>query len=163
MGGAAAVAAALEAGSSVTFRPLMTKSAQDVSSVNLTLIRPCVIVCPFSMGQYMWHLFLPSSNRLVSMTMISTFSCHSMCQKSSEVVVRGPCEAMKRRSTCTVGQNNQKYRRKYWATRSSVRSFTRTAHSFACSGLLASLAPSATLTHSLTCSLRSLPSSWESD
>ena len=37
----------------------------------------------------------------------------------------------------TVGQNNQEYRLKYWATRSSVRSFARTAHSFACSGLLA--------------------------
>ena len=39
--------------------------------------------------------------------------------------------------------------RKYWATRSSVRSFARTAHSFAGSGLLASLAPSAVLTRSL--------------
>ena len=59
----------------------------------------------------------------------------------------------------TVGQINQKPRRKYWATRSSVRSFARTAHLFACSGLLASLAPSAALTrsrpplHSLVCSL----------
>ena len=30
----------------------------------------------------------------------------------------------------TVGQNNQEYRLKYWAIRSSVRSFARTAHSF---------------------------------
>jgi len=30
---------------------------------------------------------------------------------------------------CTVGQNSQEYRLKYWATRSSVRSFARTAHS----------------------------------
>ena len=37
----------------------------------------------------------------------------------------------------------------YWATRSSARSFARTAHSFACSGLLSSLAPSAALTQSL--------------
>ena len=29
----------------------------------------------------------------------------------------------------TVGQNNEKYRLEYWATRSSVRSFARTAHS----------------------------------
>ena len=29
---------------------------------------------------------------------------------------------------CTVGQINKKYRLKYWATRSSVRSFARTAH-----------------------------------
>ena len=39
-----------------------------------------------------------------------------------------------------MGQNNQEYRLKYWVTRSSVRSFARTAHSFACSALLASLA-----------------------
>ena len=30
----------------------------------------------------------------------------------------------------TVGQNNQEYRLKYWATRSSIRSFARTAHSW---------------------------------
>ena len=57
----------------------------------------------------------------------------------------------------------QELRRKYWATRSSVRSFARTAHSFACSGLLASLAPSAALTRLLARSLRSLPRSWESE
>ena len=51
---------------------------------------------------------------------------------------------------------------KYWATRSSVRSFARTAHSFACSALLPSLAPSAALNHLLTRSLRSLPRLWES-
>ena len=56
----------------------------------------------------------------------------------------------------TVGQINQETRCKYWATRSFVRSFARTAHSFACSGLLASLAPSAALTRSLACSLHSL-------
>ena len=37
----------------------------------------------------------------------------------------------------------------YWAIRSSVRSFARTAHSFACSALLASLARSAALIRSL--------------
>ena len=58
--------------------------------------------------------------------------------------------------------NSQEYRLQYWATRSSVRSFARIAHSFACSGLLASLAPSAVLTRSLARSLRSLPRSWES-
>ena len=31
----------------------------------------------------------------------------------------------------TVGQNDQEYRLEYWATRSSVRSFARTAHLFA--------------------------------
>ena len=46
----------------------------------------------------------------------------------------------------TVGQNNQEYRVRYWATRSSIRSFACTAYSFACTVLLASL-------------VRSLPSS----
>ena len=47
-----------------------------------------------------------------------------------------------------MGQINQDYRLKYWATRSSVRSFARTAHSFACSALLALLAHFA---YSLAC------------
>ena len=59
--------------------------------------------------------------------------------------------------------NSQEYRLKYWATRSSVRSFARTAHSFAHSGLLASLTPSAALTRLLACSLRSLPRSCKSE
>ena len=41
----------------------------------------------------------------------------------------------------------------YWAIRSSVCSITRTAHSFACSALLASLARSAALIRSLARSL----------
>ena len=64
---------------------------------------------------------------------------------------------------CTVVWNSQESRRKYWATRLSVRSFARTAHSLACSGLLTSLAPSAALTRSLARSLRSLPRSWDSE
>ena len=48
-----------------------------------------------------------------------------------------------------VVQNSHESRRKYWATRSSVRSFARTAHSFACFALLASLARSAVLIISL--------------
>ena len=63
----------------------------------------------------------------------------------------------------TMVDNSQEYRLKYWATRSSVRSFARTAHSFACCGLLASLAPSAALTRSLARSLRSLPRSLDSE
>ena len=54
----------------------------------------------------------------------------------------------KKRRPCTVGQNNREYRLEYWANRSSVRSFARTAHSFACSALLASLPHFA---HCLTC------------
>ena len=63
----------------------------------------------------------------------------------------------------TMVENSQEYKLLYWATRSSVRSFVRTAHSFACSGLLASLAPSAALTRSLARSLRPLPRSWDSE
>ena len=32
--------------------------------------------------------------------------------------------------TCTMVENSQEYRLEYWATRSSIRSFARTAHSF---------------------------------
>ena len=64
---------------------------------------------------------------------------------------------------CTVVQNGHVSRRVYWATRSSVRLFTRTTYSFARFGLLASLAPSAALTRLLARSLRSLPRSWESE
>ena len=56
----------------------------------------------------------------------------------------------------TVGQNIRVNRLENWAIRSSVRSFARNAHSFACSGLLHSLAPSAALTRSPARSLRSL-------
>ena len=59
--------------------------------------------------------------------------------------------------------NKQELRRKYWATRSCVGLFARTALSFACSGLLASLAPSAVLTRLLARSLRSLPRLRESE
>ena len=67
---------------------------------------------------------------------------------------------------CTVGQNNLEYRLKYWATRSSVRSFARNAHSFACSGLLAALTPFAALTRLLApsllgnCKIRCLKMTW---
>ena len=54
---------------------------------------------------------------------------------------------------CTEIQNLLKSGRKYWAIRSSARSFARTAHSFACSALLASLARSAALIRSLARSL----------
>ena len=47
-----------------------------------------------------------------------------------------------------MGQINQENRLEYWATRLSVCSFTRTAHSFACSALVASLARSAALARS---------------
>ena len=59
--------------------------------------------------------------------------------------------------------NKQESRCKYWAPHSSVHSFTRTAHSFACTALLALLARSAALTHLLARSLHSLPRSWESE
>ena len=53
-------------------------------------------------------------------------------------------------------QNSPEYRLKYWVTRSSVHSFARTAHSFACSALLALLTR---CVHSFSCSLTSLTSS----
>ena len=40
-----------------------------------------------------------------------------------------PLFPLQKSSYCTVGQNNQEFRLKYWATRSSVRLFARTAHS----------------------------------
>ena len=81
----------------------------------------------------------------------------------SLVIDCDPLPALSHCIPCTVGQNNQESRLKYWATRSSVRSFARTAHSFACSGLLASLPLSAAPTRSLARSLRSLSRSWESE
>ena len=63
----------------------------------------------------------------------------------------------------TVVWNKQESSHKYWATHSSVCSFTRTTHSFPCSGLLALLAPSAALSCLLARSLRSLPRSWDSE
>ena len=67
------------------------------------------------------------------------------------------------RGQSTVGQNSQEFGCKYWATRLSVCSFTRTAHSFTCFALLASLVRSAALTRSLVRSLCSLPSLWDSE
>ena len=61
---------------------------------------------------------------------------------------------------CTMVQNNQESRCKYWDTRLSVCSFARTAHSFAWSALLSSLTHSVALIRLLA---RSLTSSWESD
>ena len=62
----------------------------------------------------------------------------------------------------TMVQKNQEYRRKYWATRSSVCIFAHSTISFACSTLL--YPHFATLVH-LHASLltHSLPSSWESE
>ena len=53
----------------------------------------------------------------------------------------------------TVGQNSQELGHKYWATRLSIRLFPRTAHSFACSALLALLTHSTALIWSLARSL----------
>ena len=71
---------------------------------------------------------------------------------------------------CTVVQNNQESRCKYWATRWSVHLFTHTAHSFSCSALLALLTRFACalrcahlFTCLLACSFRSLSHSWESE
>ena len=58
-------------------------------------------------------------------------------------------KAKRKKKKRTMVENSQEYKLKYWATHSSVRLFGCTAHSFACSGQLASLAPSAALTRSL--------------
>ena len=50
-------------------------------------------------------------------------------------------------------QISQELGRKHWATHLSVRSFACTAHSFACSALLALLAHSAALIRLLVCSV----------
>ena len=60
-------------------------------------------------------------------------------------------------------QNNRESRLQYWAICSSVCTFANTAHSFACSTLLASQARSAVLTRLLARSLCSLPRSWGSE
>ena len=52
-----------------------------------------------------------------------------------------------------VFHNSQESGQNYWATRSSICMLARTAHSFACSTLLASLARSAALICSIACSL----------
>ena len=62
-----------------------------------------------------------------------------------------------------MGQNDKKPRCNRLSTGSIAHSFARTAHSFTCSALLASLTRSAVLTHLLACSLRSLQSSWQSE
>ena len=53
-----------------------------------------------------------------------------------------------RKEQDTLVDNSQKYRLQYWATRLSVRSFTRTAHSFAC--FARGLLNAHLLVHSLT-------------
>ena len=54
---------------------------------------------------------------------------------------------------CTLVQHSHESRHKSWATGSSVGSFARTVHSFACSALLASHACSAALIRSLARSI----------
>ena len=60
----------------------------------------------------------------------------------------------------TVVKNTQEWGRKYWATRSFVRSFARTAQSFTRSALLVLLTRSAWLICLLT---YSFPSLWDSE
>ena len=83
--------------------------------------------------------------------LISGLSVDEAVEEDSSVLIRGPkmIEDPLPSHDPTVSQINQKPRRNYWATRSSVHSFACTAHSFTCSGLLASLVPSAALTRSL--------------
>ena len=49
---------------------------------------------PFIQEAVMSLFTLPSSTRLVSMTMVAEFCSQTICQKSSTVWSRGPCVAM---------------------------------------------------------------------
>ena len=84
----------------------------------------------------------------------NTLTGHTEAQKGYTDGQKGHTETLS--SYSILGQNNQKPRQKYWATHLFIHSFTGTAYSFACSGLLALLAPSA----ALACSLRSFPCLW---
>ena len=105
------------------------------------------------------HRFPPRRRAWVSAptnsSTCSWFATRPACCWTIPSVKNGPSRIPKgRKGQCTMGPNNQEYRLQYWATQSSVRSFARTAHSFACSALLASLARSAALTRLLARSLR---------
>ena len=87
----------------------------------------------------------------------STYICVQMCANELTMgLMRGQMskQAEKMRKWAhephTVVQNNREFRRKYWATRSSIGSI---AHSFTCSSLLTLLAHSAAFICSLFCSL----------
>ena len=62
-------------------------------------------------------------------------------------------ERQLKRKPMPYGSENQELQHKYWVTCFSVCSFTGTAHSFACSALLALLTRSPVLTNSLARSL----------
>ena len=88
------------------------------------------------------------------------FSAHSSCM-SVGLSVRPSVHLSPAIPKRTLVQNNQEYRLKYWATRSSICSFACTAHLFACSSQLASLTGCAALTRLLARSLcHSLDSKW---
>ena len=111
------------------------------------------------MGSFLSFIFIQTSRlALSSWISLSSFLRSHACLDRSGIIFLGVIF-----SRCTMVWNKQESRRKCWVTHSYVRSFARTAHSFACSGLLASLAPSAALIRSLACSLRWLPYSWETE
>ena len=97
--------------------------------------------------------------------------CHENRSRKEENHLHGGKEAKKTKINCQDHQHGMEgYRNALWSgsnknrdvcTGPLARPFARTAHLFACFGLLASLAPSAALTRSLARSLRSLPRSWE--
>ena len=104
-------------------------------------------------GFHKYFLFYPLTHPLIRAVSTSLFFFLAFFIYSHRSVL-----CCKRRSTMV--ENSQEYRQKYWATCSSVGSSARTAHTIACSRLLALLAPSAALTRLL---VRSLPRSWESE
>ena len=78
-------------------------------------------------------------------TKTSTNTC--ICTLENASIVRTLFDLFFQFSMCPDSQWNRHI--EYWAIHTSARSFARTAHSFACSALLAALARSTTLIRSL--------------
>ena len=97
-----------------------------------------------------YSLYKHSLHPLIHLSLLDAFShlYKRICPSVGPSVHPSVCPSVRR----TVVWKSQGQRCKYWATCLSIRSFARTAHSFACSTLLVSLARSAALIHSLACS-----------
>ena len=81
---------------------------------------------------------------------LSNLRCDVGKQLYVKCVYKSCNQKFLKNDSSTMVDNSQEYRLKYWATRSSIHSFARTAHSFACSALLVTLARSIrSLAHSL--------------
>ena len=113
---------------------------------------PCVCLSVWDEIKQLNQMTNPALMHTACRCLFSRFGSPIICQNErvspkNQAPALAPC----RRTTMglndaetqwrrTVGQNRQEYRLEYWATHSSVHSFACTAHSFACSTLLASFA-----------------------